>query len=716
MGRGHHLRTCVILLLLACAVEAWSVWRAVVPAQDVVRFVAVAQAVEQQGARDVWRNPSGPPLFPTVVALVHRGLQQLDWQWPDAWARSAQLAAAGALVLAVVPFYGLMVCWRGSRQAVIAATLFCFLPELVRLGGDGLSDSLFLLLLLLAWWFAAWCIVWACAEVERGSENCWSIRLARSGLRGTVWFYGMVAFCGAVLAVATWVHRQAWLAMIALLAALMVGTGWRRWKTDRQATKRRPRWMVGKQRSIGERYAVAKAIWKTVPEGAAAAAFVLGGVVVWSMCVAWLTPLAGDALQARLAGRFDPDRWAVLNAAAVQPEKGISGGQSMRRFASAAAWTPRSAERLSPDRPARDEQTDRGAAETGHGALPHVPAKETEITSRRPGYRAAMLALVREMASASQYWIGGLALLGLWTVWRREWQPIDRAVAAYMVVGGLGTLQHAATSGYLSTRHVLPLAVLALGWTACGIETASAWLAQRWSGAFQGGSGVHQSCTAAGRLRIEAGHPLSAWRKMCFRLGTWGGSPAVMCWVVVLVAVAACWPRIARPLHASREAHRRVGDWLARADRLPGHVLDSRGWSALYSGRTTYRMQAADDALASERLAYIVLEQGELRVDTRRGRRLRSLLQRCGSPVARFRHPTRPNRDDVLVFRWRVPAHYVEATRIGVGAARGLGAAHIGSNRSATICDDGNRHSNGVLLAEGSSNYEMHGGAARDRR
>ena len=127
-----------------------------------------------------------------------------------------------------------------------------------------------------------------------------------------------------------------------------------------------------------------------------------------------------------------------------------------------------------------------------------------------------------------------------------------------------------------------------------------------------------------------------------------------MAWTVVLLAAVACGARLVEPLHATRLGHRQAGRWLATCADASGAVLDTRGWTGLYSGRKTYRYDDAREAFADPKLAYVVLERRELGFPGRRSRTLRYLLEVAGEPVAAFSEceATGQARRTVIVYRW----------------------------------------------------------------
>ena len=602
--RRDHVLNCLVLMLLGCTIEAWSLEHAVVPAQDSVRFVAVAQAIERAGALAVWRSDSGPPLFPTLIAWTHTALRQLGHDDSDSWAKSSQLAATMALLATIVPLYFLLARWFSARVALVGGIFFCTLGEFARLGADALSDSTHLFFFTAALGSLA-------IAVDRRRTSARPYDVTAWSLAAGVW-----------IALAVLTHRQAWLAVVAMLAAFVFPL---------IISRRRPGWAVPR----------------------------LGGLVAGMVLVLMpYTLLQGVSrpthVLARLSMPYDPDPWAMLNVR----KGGFDGmGLSLARETGSVVTKKVSSKSLPGQRLRAGGRIKEGEAGNHRGFVDagatnrrtpapdrnrnwvlkipsKIPSKETSTTSRRRGYRAAMAEFGREISTATGYWIGLLALVGLWVgrssanhssgspgvaPIRDGWASPRGLAAMVAVVWTGGTIYHAATAGYLSTRHVLPLALMSLGWAACGAFALGDWLA------------------------IKVGSAGFARR----------GASVTAGWVVVAAAAGACLPRTLAPLHRSRAAHRMAGRWLAQPGREPGRVLDSRGWSAFYSGRLTYRMLAASAAVSDPQLAYVVMEQRELHFNTRRARTWRRLLASCGPPVAKFRRPGRSGLEDVVIFRWR---------------------------------------------------------------
>ena len=140
------------LLVVSSVVQACVIWRSTTTSFDAVWFVNLAREMDQVGVLAAMTVQREQPLFPVWLWIVHEIVQHAVGVCRWEWALSAQLAAATALVLAVVPVYFVSVRLVGKVAGLAAALLFCLLPEVCRLGADGISDSSHLLLFSLALW------------------------------------------------------------------------------------------------------------------------------------------------------------------------------------------------------------------------------------------------------------------------------------------------------------------------------------------------------------------------------------------------------------------------------------------------------------------------------------------------------------------------------------------------------------------------------------
>jgi hypothetical protein len=516
---------------LACVVQGWLIGRAVVPAQDSVRYLTVAQTIARDGLLGAIRTQQEQPLFPTLVWLTHEGLTHAGIKSPNDWAASLQLAAALPLVLAVVPVYLLFCCLVGHRAAVAGAVLFSMAGNISRLGADGLADSTHLLFFVLALWAAA-----AYFAGRDAARPAW------------------LALAGSFTGIALLARAEAVVLPLAVAATI----AWNQWQPRRRQS--------------------------FTAACVAATVYTIGLIAVLTPFLAACHVSKPDAIVTRVLGRQGAVETRPLNLPATRAD--FPEAIEQHWFLDGAGW-------LSFGR------------------------KDFSTTSRFHGWSAAVAELIKEFAQAFQYWIGALAIVGLWRLQSRAVRPADRlAQFTFLGLAG-GSLFLAVSSGYLSNRHVLPALVVGLGPAGVGVVELARWLA-----------------------RLTTGLKASSWTAPMARR------------CAIATAALACLPALTRPLHASRLPHRDAADWLARNAQAHDVVLDSRGWTALYTGRTTYRYDAAQTALVDPKLAYVVVEQEELEAESRRGETLRLLVAQAAEPLARFAAPGARPGQDVVVHRW----------------------------------------------------------------
>jgi hypothetical protein len=81
--------------------------RAVVPAQDAVRYVLLAQSYQRDGLLAGLQTDVEHPLFPMLVWACHAASERIAGN-PGNWAICAQLTAAAMLVASVAFVYSLL--------------------------------------------------------------------------------------------------------------------------------------------------------------------------------------------------------------------------------------------------------------------------------------------------------------------------------------------------------------------------------------------------------------------------------------------------------------------------------------------------------------------------------------------------------------------------------------------------------------------------------
>ena len=543
-GRRYTIACVAVLVCLAGLIQAVIIARAAVPSLDAVRYVGIARAIDKVGFVETFRAEGEQPLFPLAVNLTHGLLSAFVGETPSLWATSAQLAAAVSLVLAVIPVYFISRRLVGVSGGFIAGVFFCVLPEVARLGADGISDAMHLLFFALAFW--------ALLEYfERVLKNSRVAPIGKiSGLH-----IGLAAGMAIGLAVLTRVET------IVLLPAILIAALLLRFLGDTRC-----RWT------------------KSAVFGGGLA---LGVAVVLGPYLLAVGPNdAGGAAQ-RVLGRWHP---------------------------------PAS------DMPTSDMPTgDAGCWQLADGHQIAFGVKEPGTSIRHRGWPAAVLQFGEELADAFGYVIGLLSIVGLWHMRRLRLLrlgPAECLIAVFVVLFSLAGIRFAAAEGYINARHLLRLVVAGIGPSGIGAIALAHWLRQR---------------------------------KMWF-------SPIRPLPLVVVFFVAICLITTLRPLHAGRIAHRRAGCWLATAERF-GVVLDTKGWTGLYSTRTTFQYDRARETFADPRLAYVVVQREDLQTTSGRGRTLRFLLDTAAEPAATF--AGHGGRGAVTVYRW-----YHERFREKIAACR----------------------------------------------
>jgi len=561
-GCRYHLTVVAGLLALSCLVQVLAVSRSVVPGLDAVRFVGIAQSIDEQGIADTLEAEGEQPLFPAWVALVHRVQVGIAGDSSSAWAKSVQTAAAVPLVLAIVPLYLALLRMVGARSAAAACVFFCLLPEVARLGADGLSDSTHLLFFCVAFWaiveylqgtplktWKTWppavCHVDAdgTADKHGGESVDMNAELAAMSLpkpeehNGYSPHHGWLLLAGAAAGAAILARAETLVLVAALGTAAIIF-------------------------QLLPRYRMA---WSRL--AASLCAFALGLAFLLGPYLLLVSPTTFQTAADRILGRFkaeerdmdELDDWRLPN------------GEPM-------AFTVR----------------------------------EPTTSIRHRGFAAAIVRFGRKLADAYGYWIGGLALLGAWLLRRESTRRIDRFVQIFFALFSLLAIRFAAREGYMHARHVIPLVVVGIG---C---------------AGSGGPWLGEKLTAKMRLKLSAA------------------------WLVVALAAAMCVPRLLVPLHHSRLGHRQAAEWISAQAETPGAVLDTHGWTGLYSGRRTYGYDDARRAFSDPQLIYVVVEEEELRHDSGRARTLGRLIELAGKRVATFPSiaDSAANRRQVVIYRW----------------------------------------------------------------
>ncbi len=272
------------------------------------------------------------------------------------------------------------------------------------------------------------------------------------------------------------------------------------------------------------------------------------------------------------------------------------------------------------------KQADASSSAVAFSANGHsFDSKERNVSARRFGLLRALTATADELLVATGFVLLPLVALSATGRWR-SWDCLAFVGSITWITLGFA---NALGTGYLSSRHLLPVAVFLL--PSAGRALTGAWMQRR-----------------------APDDPGSRLRGLTLPVpGAWRGAAAVG---VFLAWGVWCW----RPLHADRAGHREAGRWLAASAAESDRVLDTWGWSALASGRATYRYDAALEAFSDPGLRYVVVERRELESGTPRAATLRTLLTQHASCAAEF--AATGAQSPVLIFHWRPPIEQNEGS------------------------------------------------------
>lgn len=233
---------------------------------------------------------------------------------------------------------------------------------------------------------------------------------------------------------------------------------------------------------------------------------------------------------------------------------------------------------------------------------------------RERGWAAALRQYVLGLGEILWYVPGVLALVGLIRL-RRQATPADWFCRILFVLFSCLVITYAAGAGYVRPRHLAVLAVLALPCVLPALE----WLVAPWK---------QRPAETRGLGRVG--------------------------WGVAVLMAAGCLFWATQPIQPRQAGYRQAARWLGEHGEEDALVLDTRGWTGLYSGHPTRNYRDARQVLADPRLAYLVVGRDEVQASSPRAAMLRQLLEKRGRLISCF--PQTPYTTEhsvvVLVYRW----------------------------------------------------------------
>ncbi len=248
-------------------------------------------------------------------------------------------------------------------------------------------------------------------------------------------------------------------------------------------------------------------------------------------------------------------------------------------------------------------------------------AKEEADHASRMTFSAASSRLISRWSEVMGF---ALVPLVMWGAWKMPGRG-GRIVGVYAVLYAALLVRHAMASGYLATRHTIPLAVASLPFAGAAI----------WAG------------VRAVRDWRETRSPGSVERTRFLRVLAVGG--------LVLLAVSA---QMHHPPHPSRWGHNQAGKWLSEHARRDERVLDTRGWATFVSGRAGLDYWHVRQALTDPDLSFLVVGEDERTADSPRAETLRALLAYAAEPVASFPEREGGHGVGVRVYRFHRPSDW----------------------------------------------------------
>jgi hypothetical protein len=133
------------IVLLAVLLHLAAIARTVLPAQDGLKFIRVAEAFQTQPWDVAVRNSDQHPLYPALVAVSEPLVAYLIGPGPECWRISAQVVSMLASLLTLWPLYLLSRRLFDGSAARLSVLLWVLMPLPAEIGHDSLADALALL-------------------------------------------------------------------------------------------------------------------------------------------------------------------------------------------------------------------------------------------------------------------------------------------------------------------------------------------------------------------------------------------------------------------------------------------------------------------------------------------------------------------------------------------------------------------------------------------
>ena len=568
-------RPLLAIALLAATLHGVGIARSALPAQDGLKFLRVARDFPRKPWADVVRSSDQHPLYPAVVALAQPIVATIAGDGAESWRIAAQVVSALASLATLIPLYWLTRSLFDSAKATMACLLFVLLPLPAELGHETLSDSLALFLFASTMAFGVR-VGKAPTPFHSSHLDCTSVVLNRvpvvvpdqcpRNVTGEHW-------SGTTNGTQRTHSRETGWARVAITTGFLSGLG-----------------------------------YLTRPELAIAPIAIVLTLLIQSLR-GWSRTLelrrTHFSQMATISVGF---LFLVGSYALVKGE--VSEKLALRRSIAVGSTHDQAARTIRPlpaglDDPRWD-----------------FSAKEESAAPGSIGLSKATILLFSKWCESLGVLLVPLAFFGMW---RARYRPFGLLMPIYGCVFSLILIRHAATFGYLSSRHVLSLMLVSLPFAASAIldlvRAVRVWREKRSPGSVD-------------RMRFV--RILAVGAMIAFGLGV----------------------QFHRPPHQTRWGHNQAGLWLKENANEASTVLDTRGWANFVSGRPGHDYWHVRQALTDPHLGYIVVGSDELSASSKRAETLRAVLAYAGELAVTFPERQGGRSLDVQVYRFHPPDNW----------------------------------------------------------
>ena len=151
MSFKQHLVRITLLMIAALGLLTWLASHTEVMFADGLRYIALAQAIDQGSWREGLAHAVDHPVYSLSVVAAHRVLGGFQ---PEDWQTAAQAASIVAGVLLIIPLYLFALELHGPAAAWLACVLSFLVPLTGHVLADVLSEGTFLFFWTLGCWAA----------------------------------------------------------------------------------------------------------------------------------------------------------------------------------------------------------------------------------------------------------------------------------------------------------------------------------------------------------------------------------------------------------------------------------------------------------------------------------------------------------------------------------------------------------------------------------